>query len=248
MSDRGQRLVIDIGNTFIHWGRLGDGIVDHGRLPHDEAGRFASQVLKERGGTVVVASVNPRPLQALCQGLEEAGARVIELRYGVTWKPKVLVDTPAEVGIDRLVNARAVKESHPEGAIIVDHGTALTVDFIAPGGCYAGGVIVPGIQMAARVLSEKTALIPRVSTHRPHSVVGTNTSDCISAGLYYGMVGMVEAVVRRIRLEKGGDFPVLVTGGDASFIVEESTLPMVLDPLLTLRGLALAGDDAGLWS
>lgn len=251
MSERGGRLVVDIGNTFLHWGVVeGSGVVGaHGRAVHDEAGSIAEACSSHLGRepTVLVASVNPRPLQALRRGLGSLGAQVVELRYGGRWTPRVLVDSPSEVGIDRLVNARAVKESHPQGAIIVDHGTALTVDLVMPGGCYAGGVIVPGIQMAARVLSEGTALIPRVSTHRPRSVVGTNTSDCISAGLYYGMVGLVEAVVARIRREKGGTFPVLVTGGDAVFLVEESSIPMTHDPLLTLRGLALAGSDAGLW-
>ncbi len=232
------------------WGVAENGVVTSGaRLPHADAALLASELLALQATDlpIVVASVNPRPLANLERSLAEKGCRPFQLlQAGLNWNPQAHVDRPSEVGVDRLVNARAFGELYPKGGIVVDHGTTLTIDYVAPEGIYGGGTIVPGIVMSTRTLAERTALIPQIDFERPASVVGTNTADCIRAGLYFGLVGLAEAIVARVRAEKGAELPVVVTGGDSEFLASESSESWNHRPWLTLEGIALAANDSDL--
>jgi len=246
-------LVIDVGNSVLHWGLSLDGqhICETGKLRHRQAKELVSSITTtlSQPPQVLVASVNPKPMPMFREGLEKYGnIECLELKAGSNWQPQVQVDHPGEVGVDRLINARAIKEDQPEGGIVVDHGTALTIDWVAAKGIYAGGVIVPGIMMSTKALAEKTSLIPLVDFAKPASVIGKNTAECIRSGLYFGLVGLVQHLVALIREQNNPHAPVIVTGGDAEFIVRECNFESTYCPLLTLQGMLKIGWDINFWS
>jgi type III pantothenate kinase len=150
-----------------------------------------------------------------------------------------LCENPREVGADRIVNAVAGFEKHHQGLIICDLGTATTLDVVTPKGEFLGGVITPGIGISAEALVQRTAKLPRIEIVKPPKVVGRNTVEAMQAGLFFGYVGLLQELIRRMKAEL--DFPVKViaTGGLAPLIVPECDLIQEIDPDLTLHGLRL---------
>jgi len=154
---------------------------------------------------------------------------------------------PSSIGADRLANAAAAVSIGKLPAIVVDFGTAVTFDVIDAKGSYHGGVIAPGLPTAASALHERTALLPLTKVTSIRSYVGKSTSEAIRIGLLLGAIGLVRETVNRITAEtfKGKRPYVLATGGDAELVARlsakgggKSVIDKV-DPLLTLRGLAV---------
>jgi len=127
----------------------------------------------------------------------------------------------------------------PQGAIVVDFGTATTFDVVTARGEYAGGVIAPGLMVSADALYHATAKLPRVEIARPKSAIGRNTVASIQAGLVFGYAGLVDAIVRRITAEVDFTPHVVGTGGLAVLIAAESETIQECDDMLTLQGLSL---------
>jgi type III pantothenate kinase len=159
---------------------------------------------------------------------------------GVATGVRVLVDAPAEVGADRIVNAAAAFARKRRACIVVDFGTATTFDCVSAGGDYRGGVIAPGPVMAAEGLARRTAKLPHVGVfRRPARALGTNTLDSIAAGLYHGYVGLTREILRRLLAEMKGRPAILATGGLAPLIGPEIGDIKEIVPDLTLEGLWL---------
>jgi type III pantothenate kinase len=162
----------------------------------------------------------------------------------------VLVDNPAELGADRLVNAIGAYEKYGAAAeaplIVVDFGTATTFDVISARGEYLGGIISPGLGISADALFSRAARLGRVDIKRPAKVIGTTTVTHIQSGLYYGYIGLVDGIVERMIAEMATDSRcgtaaprILATGGLASLIAEDSRYIETIDEMLTLDGLRL---------
>jgi type III pantothenate kinase len=154
----------------------------------------------------------------------------------------ILYENPREVGADRIVNAVAAYARCPQGAIVVDFGTATTFDVVTPKGEYAGGIIAPGLMVSANALYRATAKLPRVEVVRPRSVVGRNTVASIQSGLVFGYAGLVDALVNRIKAETETQPRVIATGGLGALIAKESSTIEECDELLTLQGLRIIHD------
>jgi type III pantothenate kinase len=169
-----------------------------------------------------------------------AGLDLVEARADVDLGIRVAVPHRDGVGIDRLLCAAAVFAAGGGPAVVVDLGTALTVDLVSRDGMFLGGTIAPGLRLCLDALHLKTSLLPRVDLSPPASVLGTNTPDCIRSGVVYGAAGMVEGLVRRVAACAGGPARTVLTGGDAAFLSPYLTFPHELDPHLVLRGLLLA--------
>ena len=150
-------------------------------------------------------------------------------------------DDPAAVGADRIVNAVATGEHYGFPAIIVDIGTATTVEAVDGEGCYLGGAIFTGLYVALEALVARTAKLPGVDLEEePPSAIATNTPDSIRSGFVYGYAGAIDALVRRLREELGEEkIRVVVTGGPAGVIVRHCREIEEFDPNLTLKGLRL---------
>jgi type III pantothenate kinase len=152
----------------------------------------------------------------------------------------VLVDNPAELGADRLVNAIAAYEKYGGPAIVVDFGTATTFDVVSARGEYLGGVISPGLGISADALFSRAARLGRVDIKRPPKVIGTTTVTHIQSGLYYGYIGLVDGILERMIAEMDGSVPkIIATGGLAGLIAEDSRYIETIDDMLTLDGLRL---------
>lgn len=153
----------------------------------------------------------------------------IEIAYKNRW----------EVGADRLVNSIAGIHRHGSPLVVVDFGTAITLDVISPEGAYLGGTISPGLVTGMDALFGKTSKLPQVALEAPDKVIGESTISAIQSGIVYGNAGAVDALVRRIWNQLGVSSPVVATGGHAATVAKVSETITAVDPWLTLEGLRL---------
>jgi type III pantothenate kinase len=158
----------------------------------------------------------------------------------------ILCSNPSEVGADRIVNAVAAYEKYKRGLIVIDFGTATTFDSISERGEYLGGAISPGIMISAEALFRKASKLPRVEIFvRPQTVIGKDTADSIKSGIIYGYAGLVDGIVRRMKIEMGSDPKVIATGGLAPLMQNVSETIEAVEPDLTLEGLRIISQSLG---
>jgi type III pantothenate kinase len=151
----------------------------------------------------------------------------------------VLIDNPAEVGSDRLINAYAAYQARSSPLIVVDFGTATTFDYITRDGEFAGGVIAPGLAISAEALFEKAAKLPRAEFEKPARVIGKNTIQSMQSGFYYGYASLADGIIDRMICEAGCEPFVMATGGLSKLIGPEVKRIDATDEFLTLKGLRL---------
>jgi type III pantothenate kinase len=190
---------------------------------------------RTRGGSEMAD--NTELLHANCHRQIHVQERRTEA--GIKTGMPVLVDNPAELGADRLVNAIAAYERYGGPCVVVDFGTATTFDVISVRGEYLGGAIAPGLGISADALFSRAARLGRVDIKRPAKVIGTNTVTHLQTGLYYGYIGLVDGILERIVAELGAQPRVIATGGLARQISEDSRYIAEIDDMLTLDGLLI---------
>jgi len=195
---------------------------------------------------IIISSVVPPVESTLAQVCESYfKLKPLFVEPGIKTGMPVLVDNPAELGADRLVNAIAAYEKYGGPAIIVDFGTATTFDVVSAKGEYLGGIISPGLGISADALFSRAARLGRVDIKRPPKVIGTTTVTHIQSGLYYGYIGLVDGILARMIAEIGTDIndpahpKIIATGGLASLIAEDSRYIGTIDDMLTLDGLRI---------
>jgi type III pantothenate kinase len=158
---------------------------------------------------------------------------------GVKTGINIKYENPRELGSDRIANAVAAYDENGGPCIFIDFGTATTFGVVDRDGAFLGGTICPGIKPSSEALVTGTAKLPRFELNRPENVIGRTTLSNLQSGMYYGYVGLVRNIVRKIRQELGEEAYVVATGGMALMIAEESKVIDKLDGLLTLKGLRL---------
>ncbi|WP_093046860.1 type III pantothenate kinase [Thalassobacillus cyri] len=144
---------------------------------------------------------------------------------------------PKEIGADRIVNAVGALQEHTAPLVIIDFGTATTYCYINEKEEYFGGVIAPGINVSMEALYAKAAKLPKIEIKNPGQVVGQSTVEAMQSGVFFGYVGQVDEVVRRMKETAPSNPKVIATGGLAGLIAGESRTIDVVDPYLTLKGL-----------
>ncbi len=149
------------------------------------------------------------------------------------------IDTPNELGADRIANSMAAYHRYGGPVIAVAFGTATAFDVITAEGCYIGGAIAPGIGISAEALFRNAARLYQVDLARPVHVIGKNTEHYMQSGLILGYAGLVEGLVARMQREIGYSCTVVATGGLAEVIAGETAAITVVEPYLTLEGLRL---------
>jgi type III pantothenate kinase len=150
---------------------------------------------------------------------------------------EVRIDKPSEAGADRLVNAIGAHIAYPGELIVIDSGTATTLDVIAADGAFEGGVIAPGINLSMEALHNAAAKLPRVAIQKPQRVVGTDTVGAMQSGVFWGYVGLIEGLITRIKAERDDALTVVATGGVASLFHGATLAIDHFDPDLTIRGM-----------
>jgi type III pantothenate kinase len=237
-------LAIDVGNsnTVLGLYRAAEllqvwRISTMARTP-DELGLLLRQLLGEhRPAAVAVCTVVPsasKVVEEACRGWLGVAPR----HYGADgdFGMPVLVESPAMLGPDRVVNALAARALVPAPFLVVDFGTATTFDAVDKGGSFVGGAIAPGDGIGADALVSRTARLPRVEARAPAAAIGRNTVDAITSGLWFGYVGLVDTLARRIKEELGGA-ACLATGGLAPLLGPACREIDAVHPHLTLEGL-----------
>jgi len=246
-------LVFDVGNTNIVLGVYDERILTHHWRVSTEKSRtmdeyavviknlfdFSGLTFQEIGAVAissVVPPVNPT-LEALAR--KYFGVEPLVVGPGVKTGMPIIIDNPREVGADRIVNAVAAYHKYGGPLIIVDSGTATTFCVVSKRGEYLGGSIAPGIGISTEALFQRASKLPRVEMVKPTSVIARNTVGAIQSGIYYGFIGQVDGIVKRMKAELGPETKVIATGGLADMISQESETIETVDLFLTLEGLLL---------
>jgi type III pantothenate kinase len=246
-------LAIDVGNTNIHLGVYeGAALVDNWRVKTDrertgdEHAVLLRAFLEMRGlgfGAITGVAVS-NVVPPLAPAIRHLARRYLGMEaefVGETLRPELPVRyTPrTAVGADRLVDAVAVLERYGAPAVVADFGTATTFDAISAAGEYLGGAIAPGVWVSMEALFRAAAYLPRIELARPARVIGETTVESMQSGAYYGFIGQVEGVTRRLRAELGPGTQVIATGGLAELIARDTDAIDHVDPFLTLEGLRI---------
>lgn len=191
------------------------------------------------GGVAVCSSV-PRVTGALRRMTERYfGLEAVVVEPGVRTGLSILYDNPKEVGADRIADAVAAQDLHEGPTIVVDFGTATTIDATSAKGEYLGGAIFPGIDISLDALFARAAALRRVELIEPRHVIGRSTVESIQSGVIYGFTSLVDGMVARIEAELDDEATVISTGGLSGLITPLSAAITHHEPWLTLHGLRL---------
>lgn len=246
-------LAADVGNTNTVLGLFDNGDdepIDHWRVATDqrrtadEWGLLIRQFLALRGmlprdlSGWIIASVVPKVTLALTRAADRLGLDPLIVTWQTDTGVALAIDHPQQAGPDRIANVVAARELGAGPTVVVDLGTATTLDVVSADGAYAGGVILPGIEISLDALFSRAAALTPVDLVPPPSVVGTNTSSAVRSGATYGYAAQVDGLLERLESEIG-PLRTIATGGVAPTIVALCRRVQHHDPWLTLRGLRL---------
>lgn len=242
-------LVIDIGNTNTHFGIYkGDKLKTHWSI--------LNSVIKKQSDIILLNLKNYTIYQCtiscVVPSLRDVFNKIILENFGFSplfiehsfIKIPIYYDNPSKLGIDRIVNAIAAIKLYSLPCIVIDFGTATTIDVISEDCEFMGGVIAPGISVSMETLWTKTEKLPIIEITVPRSVIGRNTVDCMQSGIFYGFIGQINEIIRRIYKELGkSKIYCISTGGLSNIISPYFKYIKQIDPLLTLKGLKILTDE-----
>ena len=240
-------LAIDVGNTQVLLALFeGGDIVDHWRLAtnaertSDEYAVLVRQFIGEcQVDGIAMSSVVPRATAALrSMATRYFKTDPVVVEPGTRTGMPILIDNPREVGADRIVNAIGAYDLYGGPTVVVDFGTATTLDAVSAKGEYLGGAILPGIEISMDALFARADRLWRVELVEPRSVIGKSTTEALQSGAIYGFAGQVDGICRRMQDELG-ESSVVATGGLSGLISRFSATIQHIDPWLTLHGLRL---------
>ncbi len=189
----------------------------------------------------IISSVVP-PLTNILKASAEKiiGSEVMVVGPGIKTGLNIVMDNPAQLGSDLVVDAVAAIHEYPVPLVFVDMGTATTISVVDEQKRYIGGMILPGIRVSMDSLTSRTSQLPRISTEAPKKFIGKNTIDCMKSGMIYGNASCIDGMIRRIKEELGReDVTVLATGGLAKVIIPFCNEKIIYDDELLLKGLRL---------
>ncbi len=244
-------LAVDIGNTNINIGSFQKKrLIEHFCISNKYLVKQKTifplePFIIDRSKYIVVASVNPKAESTFYKFLGKKHKKKI-LVIGREIKPMIpiLVENPQKVGIDRVLNALAAYRRIKAPTIVIDFGTAITIDIVTKEGEYTGGLILPGIRTSAYALNKQTALLPEVDIKRPVKIIGNNVENAIKSGIYFGTVGSISYIISEIRKAYGDLHYTIATGGDAKIFRKDIFEIDKFIPRLTLEGIRIAFEES----
>ena len=244
-------LAIDIGNTNIVIGCMKDDeIVFKARIAtdrlrtSDQYGVEIKNMIEAFGVDLkqiddcIISSVVPPVFNSVRTGvLKIIGKQPMVVSPGLKTGLNIHVDVPSQVGSDRIVIAVAALAEYEAPLILMDLGTATTIEVVEPDNRYVGGIIFPGVMVSLDALTSRAAQLPGISLDKPKGVIGKNTIDCMRSGMMYGTAAMIDGIVERIEEELGHKATIVATGGLARFITPLCKREIILERDLLLKGL-----------
>jgi type III pantothenate kinase len=240
---------IDAGNTNIAFGFFKAGKIFRKAVLPANAYSFA-RVKKLFSplaiGDVIICSVAPSLTYIMtrdCRRIFGTSPALVGGDLSVPMKSRYR--SPRTLGQDRLLGAWAGMKMFGAPLIVVDLGTAITVDIVSKSKEYSGGMILPGIGMSLASLYENTELLPRITLKRPAEFIGRDTSNSILSGAVYGFSALIEGLVKKIKMKAGRSAQVIGTGGDIALMSKYCAAFDVIEPDLVLKGLCLLHKTTG---
>ena len=244
-------LAIDIGNTNIVIGGIKDDqIVFEARIATDRSktsDQYAVDikdilslfdVKAEDIQDCIISSVVPPVFNSVRTGiLKVTGKSPMVVGPGLKTGLKIHMDNPAQVGSDRIVIAVAALAEYKPPLILMDLGTATTLEVVGEDNSYLGGCIIPGVRISLDALTSRTAQLPGIRLEQPKRVIGKNTVDCMRSGIMFGAAAMIDGMLDRVEEELGYPTTVVATGGMSQFVVPLCRRKITLDKDLLLKGL-----------
>ncbi len=244
-------LAIDIGNTNIVIGCMKDDeiafkarIATDRTRTSDQYGVEIKNMLEAYGVRLeeiedcIISSVVPPVFNSVKTGvIKVLGKQPMVVGPGLKTGLNIHMDVPSQVGSDRIVIAVAALAEYKAPLILMDLGTATTIEVVEPENNYIGGMIFPGVRISLDALTSRAAQLPGISLDKPKKVIGKNTVDCMRSGMMYGTAAMIDGVIERIEEELGHTSTVVATGGMAQFITPLCKREIILEKDLLLKGL-----------
>lgn len=244
-------LAIDIGNTNIVIGCIQDDVIvfkariatDYTRTS-DQYGVEIKNMLeafnihREDITDCIISSVVPPVFNSVKTGvIKVIGKQPMVVGPGLKTGLDIHVDHPGQVGSDRIVIAVAALAEYPAPLILMDLGTATTIEVVEAPRTYLGGVIYPGVKLSLDALTSRASQLPGISLDQPRHVIGKNTADCMRSGMMYGTAAMLDGIIDRVEDELGHSGTLIATGGMAQFIIPLCKRKILLEKDLLLKGL-----------
>ena len=244
-------LAIDIGNTNLVMGCFRDDKmlfkvrVDRDDIrTSDQYGVEIKNMLEAYGvkrsdiDDCIISSVVPPVFNSVRTGvIKIIGKQPMVVGPGLKTGLNIHVDVPSQVGSDRIVIAVAALAEYKAPLLLMDLGTATTIEAVEPDNVYLGGVIIPGVRVSLDALTSRAAQLPGISLDQPKQVIGKNTVDCMRSGMMYGTAAMIDGLVDRMEEELGHRCTLIATGGLAQFITPLCKREIILEKDLLLKGL-----------
>lgn len=244
-------LAIDIGNTNIVLGCMdSEKILFTARFSTDRdktsdeyaillqnlfmVNRF--NISQIEGG--IISSVVPELSVALQEAVKIVTGKIAMIvGSGLKTGLNIMIDNPAQLGSDLVVDAVAACSEYKAPILIFDMGTATTLSVIDEVGNYIGGMIIPGLRLATEALSAQTSQLPHISLEAPKKITGTNTVDCMKSGAIFGNAAMIDGIIDRVEEELGQKASVIATGGLTHCVIPHCKHKIIFDKNLLLKGL-----------
>ena len=244
-------LAIDIGNTNLVIGCVHDDkILFKARIAtdrtrtSDQYGVEIKSMLEAYGvkrsdiEDCIISSVVPPVFNSVRTGvIKIIGKQPMVVGPGLKTGLNIHVDVPSQVGSDRIVIAVAALAEYKAPLLLMDLGTATTIEAVEPDNVYMGGVIIPCVRVSLDALTSRAAQLPGISLDQPKQVIGKNTVDCMRSGMMYGTAAMIDGLVERMEEELGHRCTLIATGGLAQFITPLCRREIILEKDLLLKGL-----------
>ena len=249
-------LAIDVGNTnlVLALGNRAGSVDTVWRISSDDVSSVDDCVAAihstlglavQRIDDAIIASVVPAITPHLAAAMTEITGRapLVVGEEDVTLGIVVNIDQPEQAGADRIVNAVGAKAHHHVPAVILDFGTATTLDLVGEDGAYEGGIIAPGVALSIEALDRAAAQLPKLelrSFDKDLPVLGKNTVAAMESGVFWGYVSMIEGLLARLRSAQGAagtGMPAIVTGGLAALFARHLGGAVTVDQDLTVKGL-----------
>jgi type III pantothenate kinase len=236
-------VVVDVGNSRVKWGRCAaDGVAEMTSLPHDDDRAWDARIGAWKiapGSQWVVSGTEPSQRERVRAWLLQRGQRAHVLDSFRQLQLTMDVDVPERVGLDRLLNAVAANSVRDPGAaaIVIDAGSAITVDLVDAAGVFRGGAILPGLRLMAHALHDHTAALPLIEQFAATPLPAKNTEDALRAGIVQAAAGGIDSIVRRLRAVGGNRCELFLAGGDALLLAPHLSGSARVWPEMTLEGI-----------